>query len=176
LILEDAWTLLGLGALAEFLLGVALWRTRRGALVAAIVLVAVLTGLGVLVEWLVVTDREAVEDTLRQAAAAVCSGDEEQVLRFVAPEAEDIREDVRRYLSLARFTHIAINQPQTQVFEGAQRTARVRFTARGSAEPKGGYDAARREFVEYLEVRFRREGERWLVTQYQRLKLTPGEP
>ncbi len=173
---EDRWTIVGLGALGELLLGVALLRTRRGALAAAMVLVFVLTGLGVLIDWLVVTDREAALNTLREAAEAVRSGDEERVLQFVAPEADEVRDGVRRYLGMADFTSIAINAPETEVREGTPQTARIRFTARVKVRPKGGIDVVRDEFPVYLEVRFRKEGDRWLVTSYERLKLVPGEP
>ncbi len=143
---------------------------------AAMLLVVVLTGLGVLTEWLVVTDGEAALATLREAAEAVRSGDEARVLAYVAPEEEQLQNDVRQHLGRADFQSIAINAPETEVRNGVPPTARIRFTARVRARPKGGSDYTREEFPLYLEVRFRKEGDRWLVTSYERLKLVPGEP
>ena len=172
---EDPWLIVALGLLAEALLGVALWRTRRGALLAAMGVVVVLTGLGLLIERLVVTDREAVEDTLRAAAEAVRAGDEQRVLSFVAPDAEGVREPVQRYLGTIEFTKIVIRAPETQVMQGPRRTARTRFTARVSGRFKGvEQPIAREEAVVFLEVRFRKEGDRWLVTGYEELKSPVG--
>ena len=173
---EDPWLIVGLGTLTEVFLGVAVWRTRRGAVIAAMGLVAVLTGFGLAVERWVVTDREAVEDTLRAAAAAVRAGDEGRVLRFIAPEATKVQEVVRGYLSRAEFDSIVIRAPDTQITKGAQRTARVRFTARGKGRLKGGIEVGREEFAVFLEVRLRKEGEAWLVTGYEELNRTPGGP
>jgi hypothetical protein len=172
---EDPWLIVGLGALSEALLGVAAWRTRRGAVLAVMGGVVVLTGLALLLERWVVTDREAVEDTLRAAAAAVLAGDERKVLEFIAPEApREIQDAVRRYLNRAEFTNIVIRAPDTQVMKGAQRTARVRFTAHVKVRLKSGDALAREEFPVFLEVRFRKERDTWLVTGYEQLNLTPG--
>ncbi|MCI0462104.1 MAG: hypothetical protein L0Z62_34565 [Gemmataceae bacterium] len=173
-LLEDRWTIVGLGAFALLLLGVALVRTRRGALVAAMVLVVALTGLAVAVEWLVVTDREAALAALYEGAQAVRTGDEARVLALVAPEEEDLKNRVRHYLGLYDFPQVAINAPEAQILEGAQRTARIKFTARVTVKPKGGMDLSRNEILVPIEIRLRKEGDRWLVTSYQEDKWTPG--
>jgi hypothetical protein len=174
-LVEDRWTIIGLGVLAQVLLGVALLHTRRGAVAAAMVLALVLTGAGVLLEWLIVTDREAALATLHEAAAAVRSGDEDRVLQFIAPEErEGLEAAVRYYLGMFEFTSIAINAPETEILDGAQRTARIRFTARVEVRGKGAMDVIRNEIVQPLEIRMRKEGDRWLVTGYEQEKWVPG--
>jgi hypothetical protein len=175
---EDPWLIGGLGAAAEALLAVALWRTRRGAVLAAMGAVPLLTGAALLVERWVVTDREAVEATLRTAADAVRAGDERRVLQFLAPEAPpEIAAGVRTYLGLFEFKSIVIRAPETQIVKGAQTTARVRFTAHVTVHTKGAsIDLAREEMPVFLEVRFRKEQDSWLVTGYEQRSPTGGGP
>jgi hypothetical protein len=174
-LLEDRWTIIGLGALAELLLGVALYNTRRVAVAVGMGVVAALTGLGVLVEGLVVTDREAALATLHDAKDAVLAGDEARVLSFIEPGAEDVRGQVQRYLPMFDFHSIAINAPQTDILEGEQRIARIKFTARVKARPKGGREAIRDEAIMPLEIRLRKEGDRWLITSYEQQKWLPDQ-
>jgi hypothetical protein len=173
---EDPWIVVGLGVLAEVLLGVAFWRTGRGAVLVGMGVVLVLTGLGLLAERLIVTDREAAEATLHAAADAVLSGDPQRVLRFVAPEADEVQDGVRRYMGLADFTKITIRSPETRILESDGRVARIRFTAHVKVRLKGGGDVPRDEYPVFLELRLRKTGGEWLVTNYENLGWGSREP
>jgi hypothetical protein len=171
---EDPWTIIIVGGLAELLLGVAVWRTGKVAIIGAMGIVLALIGLGLFIEWKVVTDREAAEGTLYAAADAVIAGDPQGVLRFVAPEAEEVQSAVRHYLGWVEFTKITIRSPETRILEGQQRIARIRLTAHVKVRLKTGMEVARDEFPVFLEVRLRKQGDEWLVTDYERLNFVPG--
>ena len=75
-LIEDPTPILVVGILIEAVLAIALLRTGRGVLLWAMLAVAGLTGLGLLLERWVVTERERVEahDGGRNGAVVVCGG------------------------------------------------------------------------------------------------------
>jgi hypothetical protein len=170
---EDPWTIIIVGSLSELLLGVAAWRTGRVAVIGIMAIVLALVALGLFVEWKVVTDRESAEATLHAAAGAVVAGDPQAVLQFVAPEAEEVQSAVHRYLGWVEFNQIIIRSPETRILEG-DRIARIRFTAHVKVRLKTGMEVGRDEFPVFLEIRLRKQGERWLVTDYERLNFGPA--
>lgn len=173
-LLEDPWPIVILGVLGEVLLLAALLRTGRGLFVACMVGVALLTGLGVLVERLVVTDREEIEETLQSAAAALSSDEPLRVLDYIAPEAEEVRSAAQRYLAWIDFRDISLRAPETRVSQRMPGTATVRFTAHVQGTLKNS-ELSLGEGLVYLEVQFRKHEGRWLVTGYQQLSLVPGQ-
>ncbi len=84
--LESAWPALGLGLLALALLGVAWHNTRHRRLPHAMLGVVVAMLLLLLVQWLVVTDREAVANSLEEMAQALESNDLNRVMAHLAPK------------------------------------------------------------------------------------------
>lgn len=166
---EDPTTLIAAGVLIEALLAVALVKSGRILLIAAMVGVLALVGLGVLVERLVVTEREQIEATLDGVTTALEANDVEGVLRFIDPAAAGMRSSVRSAVSEARITDARIydlvahvdhrtNPPTAR----ADLTGRVKGRYRGEA-PAGGEGLFLRRFT----VDFRQEGDRWLMTDYQ---------
>ena len=109
-LVEDPMPIILFGIVAEAVLGIALLRTGRAALLWAMggVLVLVFTGVGL--EWLVVTDREQVEATLDAMAAAVAANDREEVLSHVDPSAGDTRRLVDWGFRTAEFTGAKITE------------------------------------------------------------------
>ena len=166
---EDPTTLIVAGLLIEGLLVVALVKSGRGLLILAMVGVLILMGLGLLVERLVVTEREQIEATLDGVTTALEANDVEGVLRYIDPAASGMRSSVRAALAGAHITDARIydlevemdhlsNPPTAQ----AEFTGRVKGNYRGEA-PAGGEGILLRKFT----VDFRREGDRWLITAYQ---------
>src|SRR5262245_54422670 len=96
--LESPWPALWLGLLAEALLGLAWYQTGNKRLFQAMVGALVVMLLLLALELLVVTDREAVSNTLEDTANAMETNDLNQVLAFIAPEATKLRTDAERYL------------------------------------------------------------------------------
>lgn len=163
---EDPTTLIVAGVLIEALLAVALVKSGRGALIPAMVGVLAVVGLGVLVERLVVTEREQVEATLDGVAAALEHNDVEGVLRFIDAAAGDIRSYVKSILPQLRITDariydliININHYSSPPSAQAEFTGRVKGNYRHEGPAEGLY---LRQFT----VDFRQEGDRWLITAY----------
>jgi len=90
-IFENPWWIICFGIVLEAVLGVLLFRTGRGLLLWIMLGVLALTLLGVLVERLVVTERERVEMTLDGITAALEANDLNRVLSYVSPDATQTR-------------------------------------------------------------------------------------
>src|SRR5262245_66549345 len=91
---EDPTPILIAGGIALIVLLVALLKTGRGVVLMAMVGVALLMGLALLIDKLVVTDRESAADVIYQAAAAAEENKPEVVLSFISPSAPADRKSV----------------------------------------------------------------------------------
>jgi hypothetical protein len=92
---EDPLWMIFLGVAVEAVLAVILFRTGRGYVLWMMIGVALLAVLGLIVEKLIVTEREEVEATLDDIAAALEANDLDRVLSYLAPEARHSRERAR---------------------------------------------------------------------------------
>lgn len=167
---EDPTTLIVAGVLMEALLAVAVVKSGRGTLILPMIGVLVLVGLGVLVERLVVTEREQVETTLDGVCQALMANDVEGVLSYIDPQAGDIRSNVRSMLPQAHITDARLFDLIIDVNRhGHPPSAQAHFTGRVKGRfPRGGAGGgegllALRRFT----VDFRQEGDRWLISAYQ---------
>lgn len=161
---EDPTTLIVAGLLIEVLLGIGLFKSGRGALVLPMIGLLVLVGLGVLVERLVVTDREQVEDSLDGICRALMANDVPGVLSYIDPEAGGIRSHVQSMLPRAHITDarlydlvINVNRHTTPPSAEANFTGRV----------KGSFQGSDGLVLRRFTVDLRQEGERWLIVDYQ---------
>lgn len=165
---EDPTTVIVAGVFLEVLLAVALFNTGRGAIAWAMAGVFVLVGVAMLVERVVVTEREQIADALAGVASALEANDVERVLSFIDPAASGMRGSVRTALANARIHEARVydlvveldgrsNPPTAQ----AEFTGRVKGSYRG--ETGGGEGMVLRKFT----VDFRRQGDRWLMTNYE---------
>jgi hypothetical protein len=166
---EDPTTLIVTGLLIEGLLGVALVKSGRGALVLVMLGVLVLVGSGVLIERLVVTQHEEVEDTFDGICRALLANDVQRVLSFIDPMAADIRSQVQSVLPQAQITDarvydlmIDVNGHASPPTAQAQFVGRVKGRFRGDG-PGGDEGLVLHRFT----VDLRKDGERWLVVAYQ---------
>jgi hypothetical protein len=164
--LESPWPAISIGLFLEAVLVFALLRTGRGAIFAAMAVVALLTGGGVLLDWLVVTDGEEVAATIERGRLAVEANDLERVFTFISPSAELARTQARGVRRLGEFSEIKVKGLTVQVNRQANpATATAHFTAHVHVrDPKGLYDGP--GFAD-VHLEFRLEDGRWLVTQYK---------
>jgi hypothetical protein len=165
---EDPTTLIIAGLLIEVLLGIGLFKSGRGVLALPMIGVLVLVGLGVLVERLVVTDREQIETTFDGLCRALMANDVEGVLSYIDPEAGGIRSHVRSILPRAHITDarlydlvIHVNHHTSPPSAQADFTGRVRGRFQG--EGGGGEGLVLRRFT----VNLQQQGENWLITDYE---------
>jgi hypothetical protein len=165
-IVEDPWTIIGIGAFVELLLAVAFFNTRRGAVLVGMGGVLLVVLLGVLVEWLVVTEKEAAENAILAAAKAAESNDPQKLLAFVAPEAAEVRAAIENYIGWVQIRDVDIRGLDVKLDSGKPPHAIARFTAYVDADTKS-LTLTHPNAPLLLEVTLRKEGDRWLVTKYK---------
>ena len=174
LLFESPWPAIWLGVLAEALLGVAFFNTRRAALLWAMGGALVVTGLLLLTEWAVVTDVESVEYTLEAVAAALEINDVEQVLAHVAPDAGRLRAAIGTYVPRIKISDAKVGRDLKVTVNHLTQppTARAVFTGRITGEsrnPSSGYPYD--NFLQRFAIKLRQEGDRWLLADYELIDM-----
>lgn len=124
---------------------------------------------GVLVaDYLVVTDREAIESTIRNGVEALEANDLDRVLTFLSPTAVKTRERATWALGIVKFSNIRISDLKIQINRLTQPpTAEVRFFAVFRYEfkeptPEAIYDV----YAARFKVLFEKVDDRWLLTDH----------
>ncbi|HWB10576.1 MAG TPA: hypothetical protein VG826_15205 [Pirellulales bacterium] len=165
---EDPTTLIAAGLLIEVLLGVGLVKSGRGVLVLPMIGVLALVGLGVLVERLVVTDREQVETALDGVCRALMANDVEGVVSYIDPEAAVIRSHVRSLLPRAHVTDARLYDLDIRVNpRTSPPSAQANFTGRVKGNFQGEGGGSEGLVLRKFTVDLRQEGEKWLITGYE---------
>jgi hypothetical protein len=165
--LESPWPILTIGMVIEAILAIALWRTGRGRLLWVMFGVADVVFLGVVGERFVVTDREAIENSLDACVAAVKANRLGALLDYVAPDASHVRADARFVLERfvverAKFTDLEITVNRAT----QPPTATAKFHALGTVRDRKG-EVPYQAFSEWISVDFTLRDGRWLITGYQ---------
>ncbi|MGA2034405.1 MAG: hypothetical protein ABSG68_19340 [Thermoguttaceae bacterium] len=168
--LESPWPILVFGILAEAILAVALLRSGRGALLWIMLGAAVVVGIGLLVERLVVTDRKRVAATIDGVAAALEANNVEAVLRYVSNSSPQLREEAQLRLSQVQLVHVQVRNLEVLINRlTSPPTAKATFNVFVTGRYRQG------EFSEFgqqsrpgkLSVELDLEGDRWLITGYE---------
>jgi hypothetical protein len=168
-LLESPWPALWLGLIAEALLGVAWYQTGHRRLMQAMAGVVGLVLLLLAIEWLVVTDREQVSNTLEDTARALETNDLDQVLAFLAPEADRLRSDAQRYLPNLNVREANVGGDLEVTINRFTNppTARATFTGRITGASRGPDRFPHENFVRKFTLKLRQDGDRWLLTDYE---------
>ncbi|MGD9721617.1 MAG: hypothetical protein AB7O59_05985 [Pirellulales bacterium] len=166
-LLESPWPAITLGVVLELALGIALVRTGRGMLL--VVMAAVLLGtLGlVLVERLVVTEREAVENTLEAAAAALETNDPAAVLALFTPDSPrraQVTSALARYR--VRAAHIGGDLEVASNRLTIPPSARAYFTGRVEGSDSRG-DVPYDNLIAKFKVTLHPSGDGWLIHDFE---------
>lgn len=165
-LLESPWPAVTLGVVAQAVLVIGLIRTRQAKWVFGMIAAAVVTGALVLVERLVVTETEAVQDALDGTARALETNDTQAVLDYFTTNSPRLAE-VRSALS-----HVTVREARV----GGDLEVRLNrltsppsattfFTGRISAKDARGaipYEQMIRKF----KVTLHREQGRWRIFDY----------
>ena len=168
-LLENPWPAIVGTLLAESLLAAALYATGKAKIGIAMGIVLLLGLALVLVERFVVTETEEVEDTLQAVAAALETNDLAAVMAFLAGDASNIRAAAQNWLPQAQITAARVGSDLRITFgEGADPlTAEATFTGRISRVVNNPQELLPyREFVQKFTLDLRKEGDRWLLTDY----------
>jgi hypothetical protein len=172
-LVESPWPVLFIGIVVEAALALALLKTGRGKLLGVMIGVGALTLLGLAVERLVVTDREAVSDTLDAAAAAVEANDLERLLSYISPTAQRPQADSRFVLGRFEVSKARVRDLTVTINRlTSPPTAKARFIAFGQGRDRQGvfpYQAYSQQVIVELQL----EGDRWLVTDYSVEDILP---
>ena len=167
-LLENPTPILFLGVLTAAILVVALYMTGRLVFVFALFGSIIVFGILLMTEQLIVTDVEAVEATLDEIAYVVSTNDLDAVLRHISPTATKLRTAAQNRLSQVVLSNadiigridvtVDVNQPR--------RTAVAQFTGRVVWSDKQGL-IQEKTYVRFFVVRFRKEDDHWLVTEFE---------
>jgi len=105
---ESPWPALLGGGATVLILGVAWWQSRQKFLLWATLAAVGVTAVLLVVQSLVVTDRERIEATLEQARAALQANDRAGVLATVAetPQGKKLRDQLNGYYSYIQFDRV----------------------------------------------------------------------
>ena len=165
--LESPWPILLIGIAVEAVLAVMLLRTGQGRMLWAMLGVAAVVLVGLAVERLVVTDREAVENTLDACVAAVKANDINRLLECISPAAPQVRAEARFVLDRFEVQKAALTDLEITINRLTNPpTAKAKFRAIGAGRDRKG-EFPYQGFAEIVTVELRLEGDRWLVSGYQ---------
>jgi hypothetical protein len=167
---EDPTPIFILGGITLAVLFVYLMKTGRGLVLVAMAAVAAFMGLAVLVDAIVVTDRERVENVIYEAAAAAEQHNLDEVTALVSASAPQIKADIRHWLrDQLIIESVTIGNLDVSVDRTTSPpTATAKFWYIGQGKWRRG-DTVHDRVPGKLKVDFRKEGERWLVTAYEPL-------
>jgi hypothetical protein len=165
---EDPTPIWIVGGLAQLVLFVILWRTGRMAVVPVMAGAALLAGLLLLAEHLIVTDREQVLDVLDTAAAAFEQNDQALLLAQISDrdDAAALRQQANTALGRANFKTVTfVTTPKITINRHTPSpTATAVFTVRADVESTGA-DQMRTTVVRKLKLTLRQDGDPWrLIT------------
>jgi hypothetical protein len=165
--LESPWPILFIGIAVEAVLAIVLLRTGRVTALWGMIGVAAFVLLGLLVEWLVVTDHEAVQHTLDAAVAAVEANDIERLLSCIAPSAQQARKEARWVLDRVEVKMARINDLEIKINHlTSPPTATAKFQAIGTGRDRKG-EFPYQTFAQKVTVELRQEKDaHWLVAGY----------
>jgi len=165
-LVESPWPILFGSIIVEAVLALALLRTGRGRLLWAMVGVGVFALLGLLAERLIVTDQEAVTNTLETAVTAVENNDIEGLLGCISPTAKQPRNASRWVLERFDVDKAAIRELKIDFNRlKSPPTANAHFQAIGRGTDRKG-EIPYHAYGQRVVVHLRLERDRWLVTGY----------
>jgi ketosteroid isomerase-like protein len=170
LLLEQPLAIVIVGVVLGLVAGTAWTSTGRKGWLVGLGLVVVLTIAGLIVERLVVTDREAIEATLAEIARDVQSNDLRAVLRHVSSNNPELQQKAEAEMPNYRFDECRVTKIfQLDIDASAEpRSALVEFNviASGSFQ-QGGVELADRGVPRRVLLQMVREKDgRWRVQDY----------
>jgi len=164
---ESPWPAIMLCIVLEIMLGILFMRTGRGLVVVAMAVVLAVTAGMLVLERIVVTDTEQVEDTLHGIAEDLEANDVAAVLASFSPDCPRLAQ-VRATLDGVTIRSASVG-PDLEVRISqltSPPTATAYFTGRIDGRDNSGtipYDRFARKF----KVKLQRRDGRWLITDYE---------
>jgi hypothetical protein len=137
---EDSTPVLAVAALVEIVFLFGFFRSGEKKILYGMFGVAIVCGVCVVIEAVVETEQERIEQTVEQTRQAVLTNQLEQVFRTIAPESLDLQSKAKRYLGQFFVRDIKITDgPHVSLFtKTSPPSASVTLKARFDLEPKKG--------------------------------------
>ncbi|MBW3597224.1 MAG: hypothetical protein KY475_08110 [Planctomycetes bacterium] len=173
-LVEQSLPILVMGGIVVIALAVGYVKTgQRGLLAAVLAAVVILIALIAVERW-VVTDREQVEEVLFEIAAAVERNDIDGALSHISPRAAGVHH-ASTELRRVEFQDVDIKPNlEIEVFpERSPPTAEARFNVMVILTVPE-LQLHNERYPRYVEVTFVKDGDRWLVQDYQHYNPTRG--
>jgi hypothetical protein len=165
--LESPWPAALACIVLEIILGAIFMRTGRALVVVAMGVVLAITAALLIVERVIVTDIEQVEDTLHGIAEDLEANDFAAVLRSFSPKCPRYAE-VRSQLDRVTVQSASVG-PDLEVRVSqltSPPSATAYFTGRINAREHSG-TIPYENFIRKFKVRLERRGDRWLITDVE---------
>ena len=164
------WPVMPSGLALEGVLAVMHLATGRGRLVGAMIGVLVVTLGLVVVERLVVTEREEVAQALDAVAVALTTNDLPRVLKFVSQSVPQTRAAAQANLGRVVIRTAEVGSDLKIDLQASTQppTATARFVARFSGSDKSGQTRFDK-YVQRLEVQLVKEDGQWRIAAYKLL-------
>ncbi|MBN2579813.1 MAG: hypothetical protein JXB10_12570 [Pirellulales bacterium] len=164
---ENSMWMIFLGIAVEAVLGAILFRTGRGSLLWAMIGAAVLVAAGVTAEKLIVTEKEEVERTLDDIAAALEDNDQQRVLTYISPADKRSRSEASWAMGRCEIRGTSVLQLSVTVNKlTSPHTAEARFRGIIQYRDRKG-EIPYSSYSSIFNVSFRKEDGRWIVTGYE---------
>jgi len=139
--------------------------TGRAVWLLGVVVALGIMGAVLLIDVLVITDRERIEDVIAQGAEAVKSNDINHVLPLISPNAPELQDLARRTMQMFKFADVRVTSTPDIVVNKltSPPSAKANFSAVAHVRmPTSG--TSTQPVPRRVELRFAWEGDRWLVT------------
>jgi len=159
--------LIGGGVLLLVLL-VMLLKTGRGVILTAMLGVAIIMGLALLIDRLVVTDRERVANLVYDAAAAAQRNEIEPIIANILPSATAIRAEARHWIGQAKLSDVTITNMRVDLDRAARPPAAMavfRVIAKGEVRDRTAVYPG--DYFGVITAHFVRQEGRWMLSDYQ---------
>jgi hypothetical protein len=165
-LLESPWPILLIGIAVEAVLAIQLLRTGQGRILGWMLGTGVLLLMGLVVERLIVTERESVENTIDAAVAAAQRNDLNGLLACVSPKAPKTQADSRWVLGTYQFRHARISNLEITLNRlTSPPTAKAKFLAYGAGQHRQT-TYIQGNFARWVTVNLRKENGRWMLADY----------
>jgi len=162
---EDPTPIYVLCGLASAVLVAVVYFTGRAVWLLGVTAALGIMGVALLIDVLVLTDRERIEDVIAEGAEAVKSNDISRVLPLISPNAPELQDLATRTMQMFKFSDIRVTTtPEIMVNKlTSPPSAKARFSAVAHVRMPGG-GTSTQPVPRKVELRFAWEGDRWLVT------------
>lgn len=166
---EDPRPILAAGGVALVVLFVFLLKTGRGVVMLAMGGVALCMLLALVIDKLVLTDREQVEMIIAQGVEAATRNDEAAIIALISPASAGMKDDARYWLKrilIEDVTYGGVRIEDGPMSKPPTLIARLWFVAKGKLR-RG--DTFRDRVPGKLRIVFQKEGDKWYIVDYERL-------